>query len=243
MIIAENLTYGFKGQRPVFENLSFRLGQGEVLCVLGPNGAGKTTLLKVIAGILRPLSGRCIIERPDHKKVCLAWVPQTRHIPFDYSIADFITFGLGGDKGYMRRPTPDDYARAEAVLVRLGAGHLRDKHVNQISGGELQLCAIAKALAPDPDVLILDEPEASLDFTYQHRIISLVRELTKTEQKTIIMNTHFISHASQVADQCLLLRPGCYACGPADNMLSDTQLSHYFGVSMRTTTVTGNALT
>ncbi|HDK6654316.1 TPA: ATP-binding cassette domain-containing protein [Klebsiella variicola] len=83
MIIAENLTYGFKGQRPVFENISFRLGQGEVLCVLGPNGAGKTTLLKVVAGILRPLSGRCIIERFDHKKVCLSWVPQTRHIPSD----------------------------------------------------------------------------------------------------------------------------------------------------------------
>lgn len=177
MIIAENLTYGFKGQRPVFENISFRLGQGEVLCVLGPNGAGKTTLLKVVAGILRPLSGRCIIERPDHKKVCLSWVPQTRHIPFDYSITDFITFGLGGDKGYLRTPTPDDYARAETVLVRLGAGHLRDRYVNQISGGELQLCAIAKALAPDPDVLILDEPESSLDFAYQHRIISLLHEL------------------------------------------------------------------
>lgn len=68
MIIAENLTYGFKGQRPVFENISFRLGKGEVLCVLGPNGAGKTTLLKVVAGILRPFSGRCIIERPDHKR-------------------------------------------------------------------------------------------------------------------------------------------------------------------------------
>ncbi|ENJ4070326.1 ABC transporter ATP-binding protein [Enterobacter hormaechei] len=236
MIIAENLTYGFKGQRPVFENISFRLGQGEVLCVLGPNGAGKTTLLKVVAGILRPHSGGCTIERPDHKKVCLAWVPQTRHIPFNYSILDFITFGLGGDKGYLRTPTPDDYARAEAVLGRLGAGHLRGKHVNQISGGELQLCAIAKALVPDPDVFILDEPESSLDFTYQHRIISLLHELAKKEQKTIIMNTHFISHASQVADQCLLLRPGSYACGPADHMLSDMQLGHYFGLSIRTAT-------
>ncbi|MHA1066440.1 ABC transporter ATP-binding protein [Enterobacter ludwigii] len=221
----------------------FRLGQGEVLCVLGPNGAGKTTLLKVVDGILRPISGRCIIERPDHKKVCLAWVPQTRHIPFDYSIADFITFGLGGDKGYLRTPTPDDYARAEAVRVRLGAGHLRDKHVNQISGGELQLCAIAKALAPDPDVLILDEPESSLDFTYQHRIISLLHDLAKKEQKTIIMNTHFISHASQLADTCLLLRPGHYACGPTDCMLSDIQLSHYFGVPIRNATGTDKALT
>ena len=236
MITAEGLTFGFKGQRPVFENISFRLEQGKVLCVLGPNGAGKTTLLKIVAGILRPLSGRCIIEHYDKRKVRLAYVPQTRHIPFDYSILDFITFGLGGCKGYLTAPTHEDYARAEAILVRLGAGYLRDKHVNQVSGGEFQLCAIAKALVSEPDVLILDEPESSLDLKYQHRIICLLHELSVDEQKTIIMNTHFIHHASQVADTCLLLRPGHYACGPTDRMLNDTLLSYYFGVPIRTAT-------
>ncbi|EOZ7588060.1 ABC transporter ATP-binding protein [Enterobacter hormaechei] len=236
MINAEGLTFGFKGQPAIFENISFRLRQGEVLCVLGPNGAGKTTLLKIVAGILRPVSGRCIIENDDGRKVRLAWVPQTRHTPFDYSVLDFITFGLGGRNGYLAAPGSDDYIRAESVLVRLGAGYLRDKHVNQISGGELQLCAIAKALVSEPDVLILDEPESGLDLKFQYRIISLLHELATCEQKTIIMNTHFIRHARQVADLCLLLRRGYYACGQTDSMLDDYLLSLYFGVSIRTST-------
>lgn len=236
MIKAKGLTFGYKGQKAVLENISFQVRRGEVLCVLGPNGAGKTTLLKIVAGIICPLSGSCTIEGINSKNLRLAYVPQKKQIPFNYSIVDFITFGLGGNRGHLKEPTAEDYARAENVLVRLGAGHLREKYINQVSGGELQLCTIAKALVSEPDVIILDEPESNLDFKYQNRILSLLHELSREEQKTIIMNTHFLNHASKVADTCLLIRPGHYVCGPTSLILNDDLLSQYFDVPIRANT-------
>ncbi|WP_131002173.1 ABC transporter ATP-binding protein [Klebsiella variicola] len=233
MIEVNNLTFAFKGRSPTFENISFSLPEGEILCILGPNGVGKTTLLKTITGLYQPLSGTCHIGGIDGRKARLAHVPQARHIQFSYSVLDFVSFGRPLCGGILPSPGSKDLEQSAQMLADLGVSYLESKNINQISGGELQMCYIARALVSEPDIVVLDEPESNLDFNNQARIIKLLQQLSREKNVTIILNTHFINHANSIADKCLLMKRKEYFFGNKEVVLQEERLCEYFNVPVK----------
>ncbi|BEM44071.1 MULTISPECIES: ABC transporter ATP-binding protein [Serratia] len=233
MITVNQLTLGFKGREPLLDNVSFHLARGEILSVLGPNGAGKTTLLRHIAGLCRPLSGGCKIGLVDNRPARLAYVPQAKTPHFAYGVLDFVTFGCARQAGWFARPRRQDVARAQAVLHALEIAPLAQKNINQISGGELQMCYFAKALAADPDVMILDEPESNLDFYNQAKMIEMLWRLAKERQMTIVLNTHFLHYADRISDKCLLMNQRQCMFGDKNALLQEDILERYFQVPVR----------
>ncbi|AYZ33683.1 ABC transporter ATP-binding protein [Serratia sp. FDAARGOS_506] len=233
MITASRLSFGFKGREPIFDNVSFQLKRGEILSVLGPNGAGKTTLLRNIAGLCRPSAGWCEIGRVDNREARLAYVPQAKAPHFSYGVLDFVTFGCVRQAGLFARPGKHDFARAQAVLQSLEIGPLAQKSIDQISGGELQMCYFAKALMADPDVMILDEPESNLDFYNQAKMIEMLWHLAKERQMTIVLNTHFLNYAERISDKCLLMTKRQSLFGVKSAVLREDILERYFRVPVR----------
>ncbi|EGY8943012.1 ABC transporter ATP-binding protein [Salmonella enterica subsp. diarizonae serovar 60:r:z] len=233
MIEVNNLAFAFKGHKCTFENISFSLEKGRILCVLGPNGVGKTTLLKTITGLYQPVRGSCRIGRAGNRKARLAYVPQARNIHFSYNVLDFVSFGYPLRGGILVSPGGEAIGKSAQMLSELGISCLGTKDVSQISGGELQMCFIAKALVSEPDIIVLDEPESSLDFSNQARIIRLLHKLSRDKKVTIILNTHFINHASSIADKCLLMSRKNYLFGDTRTVLQEKFLGEYFHVPVK----------
>ncbi|MGK0603355.1 ABC transporter ATP-binding protein [Yokenella regensburgei] len=233
MIEVNNLTFAFKGRNPTFENISFSLPEGEVMCVLGPNGVGKTTLLKTITGLYKPAGGICHLGRIKGQKARLAYVPQARHIHFSYNVLDFVSFGRPLRGGILPSPGSKDLEQSAQMLAELGVSYLESKDINQISGGEMQMCFIARALVSEPDIVVLDEPESNLDFNNQARIIRLLHQLSREKNVTIILNTHFINHANSIADKCLLMSRKGYFFGNTEVALQEDRLGEYFRVPVK----------
>lgn len=233
MIEVNKLTFAFEGRKKIFEDISFSLRKGEILCVLGSNGVGKTSLLKTLTGIYSPASGTCDISMVGNRKARLAYVPQAKRIHFSYNVLDFISFGRSlFDK--INSSTIREYEeKSKKILKKLGVSYLSNKNINQISGGELQLCYIAKALISEPDILVLDEPESNLDFKNQNQIIKVLFDLSREKNVTIVLNTHFITHAYRLADKCLLMSRKDYFFGEKEIVFDEGRLSSYFNVCVK----------
>lgn len=233
MIEVSNLTFAFSGCMSTFENISFSLPKGEIMCILGPNGVGKTTLLKTITGLYKSVGGTCHIGRIGSRQARLTYVPQARNIHFSYSVLDFVSFGCPLHGGILPAPGSKDVALSAQMLADLGVSYLASKNVNQISGGELQMCYIARALVSEPDIVVLDEPESNLDFNNQARIIKLLYRLSREKNVTVILNTHFINHANRIADKCLLMSRNTYLFGDTKVILQEEHLRKFFHVPVK----------
>jgi iron complex transport system ATP-binding protein len=233
MITVKKLTFSFKGSGKIINNISFHLEKGDILSVMGPNGAGKTTLLKSLSGIYQPASGTCMIDDVDNRKARIAYVPQAKKLHFSYSVLDFVSFGCSQRNGFFSKPGKEDFDKSADILNRLDIGRLRGKSINQISGGELQMCYFAKALVSEPDVIILDEPESNLDFKNQAKVINMLWKLSRESKVTIIFNTHFINYAKCISDKCLLMDKKHYVFGDKNDLLQENYLEEYFQVPVR----------
>lgn len=243
MLAASNLTYGW-GTKALFQDLSFHLPPGQILAVLGPNGVGKTTLLRALLGFL-PHQGQVTFDGVPREKMkrselwqTVAYVPQAKTPPFPLTCLDMTLLGRNARIGALAAPSTGDRKAALQTLERLGIGHLRDKTVNRLSGGELQMVLIARALAAAPRLLILDEPESNLDFRNQLKILTVMTELAKEDGIACLFNTHYPAHAFRVADQALLLAPGgARFSGPVAQALTKERIGAFFGVEAALTEV------
>lgn len=238
-LIVENLSCGY-GKVPIQRALDFSLSSGEVCCILGPNGCGKTTVFKTLLGLIRPLSGRIRIDGKDASKLSTAqrsrymgYVAQAHRPAFPTRVEDAVLLGLIGQKGLMGKPRKEDMLRANQALKDMGISHLRDKLYTDISGGELQLTMIARALVQNPQMLVLDEPTASLDYGNVVRVISKVKQLAQRGYG-IIMTTHDPSHAFMMDSNVLLLQPDKpMIYGPAVNVITEANLKDAYGIDTR----------
>jgi len=210
---ARGLAIGYR-HRPVGEGIDLALGAGEILCLLGPNGGGKTTLFRTLLGILPPLAGTAhVLGRPldDWPRAALAtrlaYVPQSHAGLFAFTVEEVVLMGRTARLPRFATPSAHDRAVARECLERLGVGHLAARIYTEISGGERQLALIARALAQEAIVLILDEPTASLDFGNQLRVLKEIDAL-KARGFSILMSTHQPEHALRVADRIALLKAG-----------------------------------
>jgi iron complex transport system ATP-binding protein len=213
MLQVESLAFGFPG-RTIGRDVSFSLAAGEVMCVLGPNGGGKTTLFRTLLGLLERHAGAITLERLPLENLSRSeiarlagYVPQGHAGYFAFTVREFVLMGRTSRLGLFSTPGRHDREVAERVLESLAISHLADKPVTEISGGERQLALVARALAQEPRLLVLDEPTASLDFGNQVRVLQKISALASTGI-SILFSTHDPDHAFLAAHRALLLAEG-----------------------------------
>jgi iron complex transport system ATP-binding protein len=235
---ARGLSYGYDGS-PVGEGVDLDLAGGEIVCLLGPNGGGKTTLFRTLLGVLAPIAGEVLVAgRPlsswsrRERARLLGWVPQAHAGLFAFTVEDVVLMGRTTRRGRFAAPSPRDHDVARSALERLGIGRLAARVYTQISGGERQLTLIARALAQEAGVLILDEPTASLDFGNQLRVLAEVRRL-RDDGIGILMSTHQPEHALEVADRIALLEAGrIVAQGPPRETATPERLARLYAADL-----------
>ncbi|MFC6390321.1 ABC transporter ATP-binding protein [Methylorubrum zatmanii] len=238
MLDIRDLAFGY-GARAVGTGLTLTLEPGEALCLLGPNGGGKTTLFKTLLGLLRPLAGRVLLDGTDLATLprraiaqAIAYVPQAHAALFPFSVRDVVLMGRASRLSAFASPGPADRAAAERALAALGIGHLAERIYTEISGGERQLALIARALAGEPRLLVMDEPTASLDFGNQARVLSQIRRLSDLGI-AVVLSTHDPGHAFLCADRVALLHGGrLVALGPPAETVTPDSLRLLYGVEV-----------
>lgn len=210
---------------------------GEVVCLLGPNGCGKTTLFRTLLGSLPAVGGEVRLQgRPlrehDHAARArhVAYVPQATSLPFNWRVRDVVTMGRAAHLRLWAMPTRADEAIADRCLLELGQPALATRTVTRLSGGEQQLVLIARALAQQTQLLLMDEPTANLDFGNQLRILDTVHALT-AKRIGVLLSTHQPQHALQVADRIALMAHGTlHALGPAYEVATAERLARLYDV-------------
>jgi iron complex transport system ATP-binding protein len=233
--------FGYANQKNLFKNLSFTLKEGEILAIVGPNGAGKTTLLKCIISILKWRSGKTVINEKELESMKMAdvwkniaYVPQSHEVVFAYTVLEMVLMGRAPHLSLFAMPSSRDLKIAKKSIETIEISHLADKPCSELSGGEMQLVLIARALASEPDVLVLDEPESHLDFKNQMLILRILERLAKENKISCIINTHYPDHALRIADKALMLGKGQkHVFGKVDEVITEQNLRNFFAVDVK----------
>lgn len=226
------------GERQVLNAISFSVDGGDVLAILGPNGAGKTTLLRCSLGLLKWQSGHSELDGEDIRRMNrrrlwqrIAYVPQAGQTTAPYTVEEMILLGRSSHFGIFSMPGKRDVEMLTRVTERMHLEPLRKKRFSELSGGEKQMVLIARALAAEPQVLILDEPESNLDFRNQLLVLDTMSQLAASGM-ACVFNTHYPAHAMRRANKALILgRDGCFECGPSAKIVTERNLAKYFGVT------------
>ncbi|MEY4599904.1 MAG: hypothetical protein RLZZ445_2701 [Pseudomonadota bacterium] len=240
---AQQLAYGYPGRR-IGSDVSFTLNAGEVLCLLGPNGSGKTTLFKTLLGLLPIQCGKvmlndCELQQLERDEIArlVSYVPQAHGAFFPYSVRDVVLMGRTAHTGLFAAPSARDHDVALDAIRRMGIAYLAEAIYTQISGGERQLVLIARALAQEARMVVMDEPTANLDFGNQVRVLERIRALA-ADGIGVLLSTHDPDHAFLCADRVAMLRNGnLLACGTPDTVMTSAQLQHLYGVEVLVTEV------
>jgi len=239
MLEVSGLAFGFPGKR-IGEDVSFSVAAGEVMCVLGPNGGGKTTLFRTLIGLLPAqggivrLSGDGLASLPRREVARRAgYVPQQHAGHFAFTVREMVLMGRTAHLGLFEAPTGRDHEAAARAIEALGISQLADRPVTEVSGGERQLTLVARALAQEPKLLVMDEPTASLDFGNQVRVLERIRALS-AQRIAILFSTHDPDHAFLAADRALLLAEGrAIECGPPREVVRPDSLQRLYGVPVQ----------
>ncbi|UTC75618.1 ABC transporter ATP-binding protein [Treponema sp. OMZ 792] len=240
LIEAKSLYAGYS-KTPVLNGISFSVLRGESLCVLGPNGCGKTTLLKSLAGLI-DYSGEILLDGKNlkdikHKDIAkkIALLSQVSSIYFSYSVYDTVMMGRYArlENSSFRSFSKNDRAYVEKCLRAVDVWSLREKKIDELSGGQLQRVYLARTLAQEPGLILLDEPTNHLDLKNQTELIYLLKDICKTENKTVIGVFHDINLALQFADKLLFLKDGKIASfGKKEDILTGEILQSVYGMDV-----------
>jgi iron complex transport system ATP-binding protein len=237
---ADAISFGYRQDRSAFSlaDVSVTIAPGSVTGLLGPNGCGKTTLLKLLCGVLRPHRGTvtlggtaltALTRRELARRVAV--VPQHTHPAFAYSVMEMVLMGRHPHLNTFQLEGPADFAIAHEALVVTGTAHLADREFATLSGGEQQRVVIAGALAQATDLLLLDEPTASLDLGYQLEVASLLGRLNRERGVTMVIATHDLNLAASLCDRLVVLRDGrVLAEGPTADVLTGAMVQQLYDV-------------
>ncbi len=239
-LAAENLAIGY-GRKRIGEAISLTVRPGQILCLIGPNGCGKTTLFKTLMGLLPALDGAVRLDgdplpRLGRAEIArrIAYVPQSHAPPFPYAAFEIVLMGRTARLGLFAQPGPADRRAAEAALARLGIADLAGQDYTRLSGGQRQLVLIARALAQEAPLMVMDEPTASLDFGNQAAVLAETASLVRTagaEGRGVILSTHDPDQAFALGAEVLLMRAGrVFGQGPPEEALTGESLSAVYGV-------------
>lgn len=236
----ENGCFGYPKQEEILTDINIKLEEGHILSVLGPNGIGKTTLLKCMIGLMSWSRGRSLLAGKDIRTLkskeiwnMISYIPQTHGFSFSYTGLEMVMLGRSSHLGLFSQPGHREIEMAEAMMEKVGITRLADKDCNSMSGGELQMVLIARALINEPKLIILDEPETGLDFHNQILVLNMVEKLAHEENIGAIMNTHYPTNAMSIADEALMMnRKGDRFYGPTGDILNESNISKSFDVNV-----------
>ena len=217
------------------ENISFRVKAGERVAVVGPNGAGKSTLFKVIAGVLNPTSGEVRVSGyAPGGHICIAYLPQRSQVDwtFPVTMADVVMMGRIDKIGLLRWPKRSDWTIVHRSLDEVGLSNLANRRINELSGGQQQRMFIARALAQEAELMLMDEPLTGLDVTSQEIIFGLLDDLRK-HNVTVMISTHDLDQAAERFDRVMLLNHRLLGFGPPEAVFNTQSLLEAYGGHLR----------
>ena len=214
MLSVENISAGY-GEKPFLRDVSFQIRPGEVMALIGPNGAGKTTLIRAISGLLPLVGGRILAFGKDLASIppprrarFIGIVPQARRLPPGYTVRQTVLLGRTPHLGWLGKVASADLQRVEWALERTSLLEISERPVDQLSGGEQQRVLLARALAQDTPILLLDEPTAHLDLHHQSQLLRLVLQMAKEQAMAVLMAVHDLNLVSSYSQGVILLVDG-----------------------------------
>ncbi len=228
------------GRREVLKGVSFCLNKGEVVFILGQNGAGKTTLFKCMLGLITGYGGSVLYDGQEVRRFSpgqlarkVAYIPQAHQPQFNYSVLEVVLMGLASSIGIFSVPSSAQRLKAEQLLEKIGIPHLKNRGYANLSGGERQMVLIARALMQGAEILLMDEPVASLDYGNQQRILSMAAALAK-EGYAVAVTSHHPEHAFLYAGRVLVLEKGRVAAqGEPGAVLTEELLCRIYDMPIR----------
>ena len=240
MLEVKNIYCGYNNVN-IINNVSFNVQRGEFFCIVGPNGCGKSTLLKAISNII-DYKGSVRLENEDIKKfnrktlaTKLAFMTQNSNIFFPYTIYDTVALGRYAHlKGVFSRLSKKDNEIIEESLKAVGIFDIKDKYINELSGGQLQRVFLARAFAQSPEVILLDEPTNHLDLRYQIEILEYLKVWAKENNKIVIAVLHDLNLVQNFGDRVLMLDSGkLKGIGETKEVLNDNDLEDVYGINIK----------
>ncbi|HEX9831215.1 MAG TPA: ABC transporter ATP-binding protein [Thermodesulfobacteriota bacterium] len=239
IIEGENIRFSYDGVE-VLKGLSISLRKERMVGLLGANGAGKSTLLKILTGILNPKSGRLLyggkeLTRLDKREIAkrIAYIPQDSIFGFPFSVQEVVLMGRAPYVGRFEFERERDLQIAISAMETVGISHLKDRPITEISGGEKQLASLARALAQEPEVMVLDEPATFLDVKHKTRIMKLLRSLKSERGISVIAATHDVFSALFYFDEIIMLKDGrIFAEGSVEEVLKQEVLTAVYGIEV-----------
>jgi iron complex transport system ATP-binding protein len=238
-IDVQNLSHAY-GNSPVLKNLTFSVRTSDFFIIIGPNGSGKTTLLKTISGILKPQNGQLkILERSieNYTRKALArtvaLVPQKVPVDFPFTVKEVVLMGRSPYLGMLGLEQQSDLEIARQAITFTEIEHLVHRKLDQLSGGEQQRVFIARAICQQPQIILLDEPTASLDLSHQVRLMDLMEKLKQEQGVTVMMVSHDLNLAAMYGDRLLLINDGgIVRIGTPDEVLTFQTLEEVYGCTL-----------
>lgn len=240
LIRLDNVSFGYTKKSRQLENISFEINNKEWTTILGPNGSGKSTLAKLLTRLIKSNEGLISLNNKEIKSYSnkdyarkIAYIPQIIDIPEGISVYNFVSYGRNPWMGLVSRMTQNDHQIVEEALKRIGAFHLKDKMMEELSGGQRQKVLVALAIAQTADIIILDEPTTYLDIKAQYEVLELMYELHR-EGKTILTILHDINQATQYSDEIIVLKDGkVYDKGAPEKVITEKLLREVYEVDSK----------
>jgi iron complex transport system ATP-binding protein len=229
------------GSRLILHEISLQVQKGEILAIVGPNGAGKTTLIRAVSGLIHPKNGRILVMgqdlenlNPTERARRLAVVPQARNLPGAYTVQQTVLMGRTPHLDWLGRARSPDYTRVQEVLSWTNTLALSERRIGELSGGEQQRVLLARALAQNTPILLLDEPTAHLDLQHQSIVLSLVAKTSREQGLSVILAAHDLNLVALYANHVAILVEGSLrATGTPQEVLTSENIEAAYHVPVR----------
>jgi manganese/iron transport system ATP-binding protein len=243
LITFANASLGY-GTTVILRGITFTVDTGEYFGIVGPNGAGKTTIVRTILGTLRPLGGTVTVARGDGVPVRFGYVPQRDTVDYvlPYTAADVVMMGRFRRLGILRRPGKDDREAVARSLTHVGMIDLGGRPFKDLSGGQKQRALIARALASEPDVLVLDEPTNGMDLASRISILDLIRDLHDEEGLTVLLVSHLLDDVANHVSRLAVVERDMFSVGSVNDVLTGENLSTMYKMHVDVQQVNGRTV-
>ena len=246
-ILARDLWVTYRNGHTAVHDASFAIPRGTVTGLVGVNGAGKSTIFKAIMGFVRPAAGEvrlCGLPVDEAiKRNIVAYVPQSEDVDWNFPVLveDVVMMGRYGHMGFLRRPSARDREAVDRALARVGMQDFRERQIGELSGGQRKRVFLARALAQDGQVILLDEPFTGVDVKTEEQIVALLRDL-RDEGRVMLVSTHNLGSVPEYCDRAVLVKGTVLAQGPTETTFTRANLERAFGGVLRHFTLGGDVL-